>query len=229
MIFIVDKKIPQAAKKRLTDYGVLLELETTGITYHAISGHPDIFFCHTPQGLVVSPSLPDAVYEVLKAAHVRYVVGASAPGDKYPQSAVFNALATETHLIHNTGVTDAAITVMCRGLQRIHVNQAYVRCNLLALGNVFITSDTGIQETLLGKGLEVHFFSPAEVRLEGFSHGFLGGACGIWDDKVAVCGSLKYFSAGSSLKKLVRKAGFELFELYDGPLVDIGTIIPLKA
>ena len=227
MIFIVDSKMPASAKKKLCSFGDLLELQTSGLTYTAISGHPDIFFCPTSKGLVVSPQLPGKIYDALSAANVPYFAGAFPPGDKYPQSAVFNALATGKYLIHNLDVTDATIAAMCSGLQHIHVKQAYVRCNLLALGDVFITSDAGIQRGLLEHGFEVHYFSPAEVRLDGFPHGFLGGVCGIWDDKIAVCGSLKYFSEASNLKKLVRQAGFKLFELYDGPLVDVGSIIPL--
>ncbi len=55
MLIIVDKKIPWEAKDKLSVSGTVLELETEGIVYPAISGHPDIFFCKTPQMLVISP------------------------------------------------------------------------------------------------------------------------------------------------------------------------------
>ena len=33
MLIIVDKKVPDQARRKLTEYGNLIELETSGITY----------------------------------------------------------------------------------------------------------------------------------------------------------------------------------------------------
>jgi hypothetical protein len=70
MLNIIDKKIPEEAKKNLAEAGLhpdysLLELETEGLVYPAISGHPDIFFCQTPQTLVIAPNLPHPCKEIL--------------------------------------------------------------------------------------------------------------------------------------------------------------------
>ena len=80
MLIIVDKKIPEEAKKRLTSdelqlSGFLVELETNDLAYPAISGHPDIFFCQTPQTLVVAPNLPARYINVLKEHKISYVKG----------------------------------------------------------------------------------------------------------------------------------------------------------
>jgi hypothetical protein len=59
MLIIVDHKISQRAKEKLSQYGDLVELRTEGITYPAISGHPDIFFCQSADKLIVAPNLPE--------------------------------------------------------------------------------------------------------------------------------------------------------------------------
>ncbi len=228
MTFIIDKKLPLQAKDKLAAYGDILELETSGITYDAISGHPDIFSCPTPEGLVAAPKLPANVIRKLQSSGVKTIPGTAIPGKKYPQSAIYNALATEKYLIHNIKNTDDSITKACNSLEVIHVNQAYTRCNLVAMGNVFITSDAGIYKTLLQRGLDVHLFSSEDVLLQGFPHGFLGGACGVWGDKLFLCGSLKYFSEGERLGHLIKKSAYQLIELYEGPPVDGGGIIAIS-
>ncbi len=228
MTFIIDKKLPPQAKENLAKYGEILELETSGITYDAISGHPDIFFCPTPEGLVAAPKLPANVIRKLQSSGVKTIPGTAMPGKKYPKSAIYNALATEKYLIHNKKVTDDSITKACINLEAIHVNQAYTRCNLVALGSVFVTSDAGIYKTLLQCGFDAHLFSSDDVVLQGFIHGFLGGACGVWEDKLLLCGSLKHFAEGERLRHLIKKLAYQLIELYDGPPVDGGGIIAIS-
>ncbi len=227
-LIIIDKKMPFEAKSKLLDYGDVLDFETAGITYPAISGHPDIFFCQAPAGLVVTRGLPDHYYEVFRQKGLNFVKGELKPGNKYPETAYYNAVITDNLLIHNLKVTDSAILGACSDLDHIHVNQAYTRCNLLALNQMFVTSDKGIHHTLVSKGLDCRYFSPDGIQLHGFRHGFLGGACGIFEDKVFVCGSLKYFSQGKEFKQIVDRAGYKLVELYDGPLVDVGSIMICK-
>ena len=224
-MFIVDKKIPDDAKKRLRDFGDVIELETSGITYDAISGHPDIFFCQIPAGLVVAPGVHDKILYTLKSQNVAIIPGTEMPGAAYPKSAIYNALATDQYLIHNKSVTDPAVVEATKGLRSIHVNQAYTRCNLIALDNLFITSDSGVHYQLIKERLDVHLFKDKAVKLQGFPHGFIGGACGVWKDRFFVCGNLDFFPEGEKLKHLVISAGYKVTELYDGPLIDGGGII----
>jgi hypothetical protein len=65
MLIIIDHKISVSAKEILSSYGELMELATEGITYPAISGHPDIFFCQVPGKLIVAPNLPEKYFDQL--------------------------------------------------------------------------------------------------------------------------------------------------------------------
>jgi hypothetical protein len=218
--------MPGEAKVKLSAFGEIVEFVSEGITYDAISGHPDIFFCPTPAGLIVAPNLPGKYLEILKQHEIQYVFGQSNVGYKYPESALYNSLVTGRFIIQNNVISDNSICKQNPDLEIINVKQGYVRCNLLALpNNTFITSDHGIEKELQSKNLEVLFVDPACVKLEGFDHGFFGGACGLSRDKLFLCGSLSYFKENEVIEEFVSAAGLKIIELYEGPPVDVGTMI----
>ena len=65
---------------------------------------------------------------------------------------------------------------------------------------------------------------PRQIILQGHDYGFFPGCCGIMDDTVVVCGSLKYLKEGRELKKYIRMNNMKVIELYDGELVDVGSV-----
>lgn len=228
MLIITDKRIPEEAKLTLEHYGKVLEFATRGITYDAISGHPDIFFCQTPSGLVVAPNTPSEFRRQPEFRNISFTPGETPVGSKYPETACYNAVVTNKYLIHNTSVTDPSIlkTTLTLNLSPLTINQSYTRCNLIALGDrYFITSDRGIEKVLLKHKLEVLYVSPGDIILPGFPNGFFGGCCGVWEDKLFIVGSLNHYSEGDKVRQFSRRAGFRVIELYDGPLFDGGGIL----
>jgi hypothetical protein len=226
MLIIVDDKIPPKAKEQLSLYGELLELKTEDITYQAISGHPDIFICQTADKLIVAPNLPEEYLTKLKNSFSNVITGEFPVGKEYPATARYNAVTTPNYLIHNFRHTDFMITRTLEDLNPIHVDQGYCRCNLLPLkDDHFITSDEGIYKVLSRNHLNVLYVSPEGIHLEGFPHGFFGGCCGVWEDKVFVNGSLNRFKEGEKVRNYLGHLGYEIVELCDGPLMDCGSII----
>ena len=67
MLILLTAKCPKLQKKNWQPYGEIVEFATEGITYEAISGHPDIFFCPTPAGLIVAPNLPEKYFKILES------------------------------------------------------------------------------------------------------------------------------------------------------------------
>jgi hypothetical protein len=229
MLIIIDDKLSLEAKKKLSSFGQLMELKTEGITYPAISGHPDIFFCQAPGNLIVAPNLPKHYFNKLDEHKIDYITGEFPVGPEYPASARYNAVATSKYLIHNFRHTDFMITRTLEDLHHVHVDQGYCRCNLLPLkDDHFITSDAGIYKVLQGlqpSGLHPLGLHPNDILLEGFPHGFFGGCCGVWDDKVFVNGSLEKFPEGNKIKAFLQYLGYEIIELTDRQLTDVGSIL----
>jgi hypothetical protein len=226
MLIIIDKRLPDEAKQTLACYGDVLEFATSGITYESISGHPDIFFCPTPEGLVVAPNTPSEYLEILTRNHISYFFGKNPVGKAYPASARYNAVVTGKYLIHNSAITDRALSDLNPSLEMINISQGYSRCNLLSLDGIhFITSDKGIEKALLEKGLDITYVSPSGIQLPGFEHGFLGGCCGIMDKKLFISGTLQYYPEGERIRAIARKAEMEIIELFEGPLFDAGSLL----
>ena len=224
MLILADKRIPEKAKNNLKKYGEVLFIETHGITYPAISGHPDIFFCNTENGLVIAPNIPENIKQHLQQKKIQFVEGSLKVGNYYPETAYYNAVVTDQLLIHNMKHTEAVVLSENETLQKIHIKQAYTRCNLISLDNTrFITSDKGIEKTLSERGYKVLFVHPKGIVLPGFEHGFIGGCCGIYDDSIFFIGSLNNFPEGDKIRNFIK--GFEIIELYDGPLFDGGSLI----
>lgn len=237
MLIIVDQKISSGAKKTLSSCGELMELQTEGITYPAISGHPDIFFCHGPGKLIVAPNLPERYFGQLNEHKIDFLKGKLPVGPVYPFSARYNAVVTGKYLIHNFRLTDNGITHTFGDLEAIPVEQGYCRCNMLALkDDCFITSDAGIEKVLTrwsptGRGPEgwrplgLH---PAGIRLPDFPHGFFGGCCGVLDDKVFINGNLQLYPEGEKVRKFLQNLGYEIVELSEEPLTDTGSILFIR-
>ena len=226
MLIIVNKKIPREAKTKLGKYGELMEFETSGITYDAISGHPDIFFHPIGNTLVVAPNTPDQYIHTLNGKGINYTKGEQNIGEKYPASSAYNAVSTNNLLIHNFRNTDSVITRLGEELDLIHVDQGYTRCNLLALGDDhFITSDEKIKRVLERFDKDCLYVSPEGIVLPGFRHGFFGGCCGIHNNQMFVLGSLDRYKSGKQLRVYTEKRRFEIIELYHGQLFDGGSIL----
>lgn len=225
MFILIDNRIPTEAKEKLSEYGEIFDFSTEGITYKAISGHPDIFFCQVKNQLIVAPNLPDSYKNKLIKSSISYIEGELPVEKKYPGTSRYNLVATDKYIIHNFRYTDSVVTNVDDDLDLIHSGQGYTRCNLLPLRNDhFITSDQGIHRVLNGFKLDNFYVEPDEILLPGMKHGFFGGACGVYQDKVFIIGSLSTIKNGDALKTYINNLNYQIVELYDGPLFDGGSI-----
>ena len=226
MLIIADSRCPSEAIKKLEIYGEVISFQTNGIVYEAISGHPDIFFIKAETGLILAPNVPDKFKKILNKKNISFFEGENGVDKIYPQTAAYNAVITEELFIHNLKYTDKYLLEKFSGLEKIHVNQAYTRCSLLHLGKRnFITSDSGIEKVLKKNQCEVLFVNPAEIILPGMKNGFFGGCCGIFGNTVYIIGNLDFFPDGEKVREFIFSLGFDLVELYDGPLYDGGSLI----
>ena len=225
MKIIVNKNIPQKALTKLESYGFVLPFETKGISYPAISNHPDVFMCMVDNQLIIAPNTPDEYKKLLLKNNVKFIEGDNAIGANYPNTAMYNAVVTDKYLIHNSKITDNKIIDLCTDKQTIHINQAYARCNLLPLKNdSFITSDKGIYDTLKSKKLNILFVNPNGIVLPGYDYGFFGGTCGVYENTIFILGSLNVFADGEKVSDFITALNYTVIELYNGQLFDCGSL-----
>lgn len=222
MYILLDSRAPDQARKKLSSVGNVIDFETRGICYDAISGHPDIFLFQHPGGYVVAPNMPDRYKEIFVEQSLPFTEGSVSVGKSYPQTAHYNALYTSEGILHNNNISAPEVKSTSSGF--IHCQQGYIRCTTIQIGSTFFTSDKGIERTLLAKSLKVFFVDPQNIVLQGFKNGFFGGCCGIWEKNVYFCGTLKGYHFSKSLLSAIESEGFTIIELYNGPLVDVGGI-----
>lgn len=225
LMVIVDKKMPLPAKNSLKSFADVHFLETEGMVYKSISGHPDIFLCQGREGIVAAPSLPEDIRVYIERSGFSVFSGYSSPESVYPGSAKYNAVVTDQMIIHNLKITDPSIIDAFPDREQVHVNQGYTRCNLLALNNdTFITSDRGIEKTLALRGKRVLFAEPESIKLKGQKHGFFPGCCGLYKGKVLINGALSFHPQGEQIRLFILESGWEVQELFKGQLFDVGGI-----
>lgn len=221
-LIFLDKKAPLQARKSLENWGTVVDFETKGIVYDAISGHPDIFMFQWPGGVVVSPDLPEGYIHALEEKNANIIAGSRKCGKKFPDTAYYNALYTSYGILHNTRLTTPEISRVHEDL--IHCNQAYSRCNAIQAGDFIISSDKGIEKTLKHNNIPVIYVNPENIILPGFSNGFFGGCCGIINNTLFVCGSISFLEEEHILRARLAEQNINIIELYDGPPFDVGGI-----
>ncbi len=179
--------------------------------------------------MIVAPNIPLTFRKLLIDNNITFIEGQSVVGNKYPETAKYNIVITPNYLIHKLKITDTEVIKGCTGKQLINVSQAYTRCNLLPLRNdSFITSDMGIYNSLTDRNLNIIYVNREDIILPGFNYGFFGGTCGVYDNIIFIMGSLRKFADGNKVVKFVKALGYEIVELYDGPLLDCGSLFCYK-
>ena len=251
---IADGRMPEEAKKNLKKLGDVLFLNPTETTYKSISAHPDIFFFQTEDGLIYAPNAPKKIVKELKKRKIKLTEGKKEVGKKYPETVPYNAVGIGETLIHNLKHTDSTILSLYenhihvnQGYTRCNLvalnenafitsMEDYKTTRLQDYKEVTETqrhrdaeccASTGSATEELkahGSQLTALYIDPRQIKLEGHDHGFFPGCCGVWKNNLVVCGSTKNLKEKEELDKFLKDNNFNLIELYDGELVDVGSI-----
>jgi hypothetical protein len=222
MLIFIDSRAPEKAKRELGKTGEVIDFETSGICYDAISGHPDVFFFQHPSGLIIAPNTPKKYKDILIKNGIEFSEGKLPVGKAYPDTAHYNALFTTDGIIHNRNISDPTIKKLIA--KSLHCKQGYVRCTTIQIGDVFLTSDPGIEYLLTNQSLNVCYLNPQSIVLDGFRNGFIGGCCGIWQKNIFICGSLHSIPNKDYITTYIHSEGYSIVELTEGPLIDVGGI-----
>lgn len=251
---IADSRMPEEAKKNLKKLGNVLFLNPTEITYNSISSHPDIFFFQKDDALIYAPNAPKKIVKELKKRKINLIEGEKEVGKKYPETVPYNAVGIGNLLIHNLKYTDPKILSsyenhihVNQGYTRCNLLALKENCfitsdeavsrqlsavsyQLSTISNVngqqttdnILCPHESIAETY-GR-TSVLYIDPKQIKLEGQKNGFFPGCCGVWKNNLIVCGSTKNLKEKAELDKFLKDNNFNLIELYDGDLIDVGSI-----
>ena len=226
MLAIIDSRSSSLAINNLKEYVTdVYTFHTTGLTGNSISGHPDIFLYQHKNQLVVAPNAPDDLFEYFDSHNIAYLMGEKDVGRELDNSVQYNCLSTSDFLFHKPGYTDPAILTTNKEREFIQLPQAYTKCSLVHLcEDNYLTSDRGIEEVLLRKGLSCFYINPEEITIQDHKNGFIGGTVGIWDRRIFFNGNVELHADGPRLKEHLLNLSFEIINLSDEHLYDGGCI-----
>lgn len=111
----------------------------------------------------------------------------------------------------------------------INVNQGYSKCSICIINDNAILTDDESVFSAAGNFLDdVMLISKGSIVLKGYDYGFIGGCCGKIDkNKIAFNGKIDAHKDCNKIIDILERNNIECIELNDGPLVDIGGILPL--
>lgn len=199
-----------------------------------VSGHVDLGLYTENDLIILEPNLYELMGRELQAVigacneqskEIKVIKGSQGLNKAYPHDARYNILNVGQQSFHRLDITDKQIL---RHSKRhfVHMSQGYARCSTLPVGDhAAITSDLGVAKVLRAYGIEVLLIKEGHIKLEGFKNGFIGGVGGSVGSLMLLAGELKYHPDGELIQAFIMDTGFQMIELFNGPLLDIGSIL----
>lgn len=223
-IAIVGVSMPNEAVEALREDFHVIILPQDNTIAPEVSSHPDMIltifdgkiFCHESYAMANSDTLAklsaESGLEVIPCQGERCA--------KYPEDVEFNVLTMGDTLL---GRMDSMAEKL-KEYPTVNTRQGYAGCtSLFAAGHV-ISADPSILKSANASNIPNIQVSGEGILLVGYDKGFIGGACGVFEDEVYICGNPDSCPAGASLKDVCEKLGLKLIPLCDGSVHDVGGI-----
>ncbi len=228
---IADARLPRGCIDGLLRAGFeLIALPADSALSGPVSGHPDmlIFLCDR---VICRREYYDTAHAELD--RIALLSGLSLElsdeplSSVYPGDVLFNALCIGGRLFgrldslsrHVLDYADRA------GLTAVNTRQGYAKCSVCPVSDTAaITADRGMARSLTDCGIDVLIIEPGHVDLPGLDRGFIGGASGVFRDRVYFCGSLDTHPDGQSIVDFCKKHGKAAVSLSNEPLFDAGSL-----
>ncbi|OPJ59053.1 DUF6873 family GME fold protein [Clostridium oryzae] len=196
--------------------------------YTSVCGHPDMqMFFPDSKTVIVQKQISKKFIEHLQYAGIEILHSENNLTDKYPYDIILNAFIVGDFFVHNIKFTDKTIIDYLGSNKKfVSVKQGYSKCSTLVINDsAVITNDVTIAKALKDIGIDVLLLPHGNITLKGLDYGFIGGASGILDDgSVAFFGNINRYTYANDVKDFLKKYNMDIYCLYDGPLIDRGTL-----
>lgn len=187
-----------------------------------IGDHPDLsLFALDNDNIIVAAEVFDYYKNKLTGKNM---IKGSSVSEKYPKDSIYNLLRFKDFYIHNDFTEENIERILKeRNYKHLFVKQGYSRCSIIPLRESLLTSDYGIYKTLKDK-VNIILLDNDKIELDGFDQGFIGGTCGLIQDKLIFTGDISRHKSFDIIKKACDRENIEI--IYpEIPLVDLGSLI----
>lgn len=228
---VIGKRCYDEFGTSLTEhFGSLFVLPPDTSVAPEVADHPDMILSFVGDALVIPRGYYDANRELCREiadASCRRTVLSDAPRSKdYPHDIGMNALVTGRHLFGRLSYVSPEVLTLAgeSGLSAIDVKQGYAACSALSCGDVIITGDASIKQAAEANGYGVIFTDTSGIKLDGYSHGFIGGSGGIFGNTAYFLGDPSSTPGTESLTAELSRHGISSVALSGSCLTDYGGI-----
>lgn len=231
MFAVIDPRMPHSAAAKLKNICEVVELPPFFALDSRVASHPDMLIFRLGDKLFVSKDYygeaKETIDYIIKKASLGLVITDDTFGAEYPNDVKFNAFVIGNTLIGNTNSISTRLKAYAEsvGTKLTNVKQGYAKCSTVVLGEAVISADKGICEEVKKIGFEALQISPDGVSLDGYGCGFIGGASGVFENKVFFCGDIAKHPDFKPISDFCRAHGYEVISLSEEPLYDVGTIL----
>ena len=223
--------LSKKCQKSLSSMGFdILALPSYTRLEERVSSHADLLIFPIDKNIFVHGEYTDNIPSLTDTLSVRgYEIFPidETVGDSYPKDVLLNCLTVGSYIFAKTDSVSKSILEYAKshGYTAVNVNQGYARCTACPLSkNAIITADGSIARAAESVGTDVLKISDGGVTLDGFPYGFIGGACGVFEDRIFFAGDLLSHPDGEKIADFCKKHNKEPISLSDEPLQDVGSI-----
>ena len=234
---LIDERMSAGARRALELQGFYpIALPRHENLSEAISSHPDslVFFL---DGVLFAPAeyceAAPYVFTDIRDRHpnIKIVFTSDNLSADYPRDCPMNAKPFGKRILAREKSLSCRILDFAKdnGYEIINTNQGYPACTTLALGKDFaVTSDPGVARSLTNTGINTLTIEKGGISLPPHDYGFIGGASGVFRDKIFFIGDYKLHPSADIIEDFAVRAGYSLISLEDSPLIDLGGLIFLE-
>ena len=233
-IALIDCRVSEKCRISLEGHGFsLISLPPFPLLDNSVKSHPDMLVFADGDRIISHQKykeIAEAEFSLISKLrpNLEQIFSLEPISEKYPNDILFNACKIGNRIFSRYDFISSEIKKLAREKQySIHnIRQGYSACSCLNIDeNSIITSDVSLARAARECGISVLSIEKGHITLPFHDYGFIGGAGGVFDDKVFFLGNVDLHPNGDEIKEFIRKRGKLAVSLSDEPLADCGKII----
>lgn len=234
---LVDYRTSPMIRQGLIDIGVqVLQAPRCEALPRPVNGHPDLMLHKvTDDVAVVAPNVFREFIELGRVNGSNWSIktmirGKVELGDTYPGDVPYNFLRIGNLCVGKIDSMDPKLMEQLKGLDVEFVNsrQGYAQCSVAKISeSCCITADKGMERLLKAWGIQVLRIPEGGITLEGYNHGFIGGASGVISGRFVLTGRFHDAGINRAIEDFVTNNGVDIRFLTVQEPVDLGSLIPV--
>ena len=229
---VADCRITQNIKTTLSEYAdSVVLLPMADFLSEPVSSHPDMLLWRFENKIVAYDEYAKAVpsvFDALKRIGYEMILEKAPASPNYPYDVPLNCASVGKYVFANKSSVSAQVRkiIDSNGIELLHTKQGYAKCSTVTVSdNAIITADPSIYAVALKNGIDALFVESCGVGLNGYDHGFIGGASGVTDTHVLFSGDLSLHPSEKIISDFCKAHNKTVVSLSSAPLYDYGTIM----